>query len=1548
MKKLKAIFSSIILTLFVLNNLMPIITYAGDDTSAGNTTDTSGQTETTQESTEQEEIGRVYEIKDEETWDVSKDGDGSVIAKWILSNKTLTISGSGEMKAWTYSSEEDWHGTKYQNAIEKVIIEDGITNTGRYAFVECRSLTNIEIPSSVTSIGYDAFRNCSSLTSIVIPNSVTSIGYEAFYGCSSLTNIEIPNSVTSIEDYTFSGCSSLINITIPDGVTSIWNDAFYGCSSLKNIDIPSSVTRISNNAFEKCSSLTNIVIPNSVTSINGSAFSCCSSLRQIMVDSANMYYTSIDGVLYNKEKTEVLKYPNGRNEDNYVIPNGVISIGDGAFYKCSSLTNIEIPNSVISIGYYAFSECNSLTNIEIPNSVTSIGNSAFRECRNLTNIEMSNSVTSIGSYAFYDSIKIKNINIPSSVTSIGDYAFFLTEAIITCKTNSEAHKYLEERGIAYILLDNEEPIYGIDYQIKDEIWDISKNGDESLIAQYTVNNRTLIISGSGTMNNDSVKEAWMSSKYDCYIEKVIIEEGVTEICNEAFRKCRNLSSIEIPSSVTHIGGHYFGDVPTVDEVFSDCINLKEIKINSNNLKYMSVDGVLFMRNGALLLYPLGREETEYIIPNFVTVIGDNAFTYCSSLKNIEIPSGVTSIRYSAFEGCSSLTNIEIPSSVISIGSSTFEGCSSLTNIEIPNSVTSIEEYVFAYCGSLTNITIPDSVTSIEKYAFSGCRSLTNIEIPNSVTSIENGVFDNCRNLTNIEIPNSVTSIGDNVFNNCDNLLEIRVNEGNNFFTDIDGVLYNKEKTKLIKYPTKKEKVIYIIPNSVTSIGDGAFNNCRSLTNIVIPNSITSIQENTFKYIKGTIICKTNSEAHRYAESEKIGYLLDEELPAVELTPNEFNQAQKQVSIKVDVSDTITGVDENNIKYLWSTKTEVSKDEFETSFENGSQINSPENATGIYYLYIYAEDKVGNEVIAKSNAIRLDNTPPQIKGVENGKKYYGKAKPIVTDNNPIVVELTKDGNKVTTYTNGAEITEIGEYKITATDEAGNSTEIGVEFEIEKIPDGQDGINYVLEPSELTNQDVKVTLSKKDATKYADLKIQISTDGENYEDGTEKTVKQNGKIYARYAIDELAGVPLEIEVTNIDKTVPETEVTYSTTELTKENVLATITANEKVQNIEGWTKSADEKVLTKEYEQNTATEGEKIVVKDLVGNETETIVKIANIDKVAPTVTGVQNGRSYSKRVTPVVEDENLESVILVKKEKKQNEEEIIETEVEGYKNGDEITELGDYKLTATDKVGNTTIVEFSIKEIPDTKDVVVVTKSTEELTNQDVVVTITKKDREEYEDLKVEVSTDNENYEEQTTNPSTKTLTENGKIYVRVVKEDVIGEVLEVEVNNIDKTGPTLNVSYSTTELTNDEITVTITSNEKIQEVEGWELSNDGMILTKEYSKNTKETVIVKDQVGNEATANIKIENIKIRGDLNGNNKIDISDLLVIYRHISQKNNPKVAEKHPDWNLSDEKILQGDINNNKKLDIGDVLKIQRYISATNSAKVAQAHPDWLEM
>jgi len=321
------------------------------------------------------------------------------------------------------------------NTRTSYIIPDSVTSIGYSAFEYCDSLTSTTIPDSVTRIGDDAFSSCNNLTSITIPDSVTSIGSYAFYNtayykdsnnwtdgvlyignhlirtefsisgaytiksgtktiadrafyeCYSLTSVIIPDSVISIGNFAFYECDSLTSIIIPDSVISIGDSAFYDCDSLTSITIGNSVTSIDFWAFYSCDSLTSITIPDSVTNIGHHAFSFCCSLTSITVDADNEYYSNDSyGVLFNKDKTELIQYPNGKTRTSYIIPDSVTSIWSSAFAFCDGLTSVTIPDSVMDIGNCAFEGCYNLTSVTIGKGVEIIYWGAFYQCGNLRSV----------------------------------------------------------------------------------------------------------------------------------------------------------------------------------------------------------------------------------------------------------------------------------------------------------------------------------------------------------------------------------------------------------------------------------------------------------------------------------------------------------------------------------------------------------------------------------------------------------------------------------------------------------------------------------------------------------------------------------------------------------------------------------------------------------------------------------------------------------------------------------------------------------------------------------------------------------------------------------------------------------------------------------------------------------------------------------------------------------------------------------------------------------------------------------------------------------
>ncbi|MCM1227901.1 MAG: leucine-rich repeat protein [Clostridium sp.] len=311
------------------------------------------------------------------------------------------------------------------------------------AFYDCSSLKNVTIPEGVISIELSAFGNC-PLESITIPDSVENIGDYAFNGTpllenqadekikyvdswvikgdTDLTSAEIKEGTKGIADKAFSGCMDLINITLPDSLTIIGATAFSECFKLTEITLPDELKIIGGSSFYK-SGLTSLTIPESVTDIGTNAFYGCYDLTGIDVSENNVSYISEDGVLFNKEKTELIRYPAGNERTEYIVPDSVTSFAECAFSQSINLKKLTLSENLTSIGFRVFSACGSLTDINIPDSVTSIKSSAFEYCGSLTGVIIPQSVTSIEWGAFRYCESLTNINIPSGVTSIKTSTF---------------------------------------------------------------------------------------------------------------------------------------------------------------------------------------------------------------------------------------------------------------------------------------------------------------------------------------------------------------------------------------------------------------------------------------------------------------------------------------------------------------------------------------------------------------------------------------------------------------------------------------------------------------------------------------------------------------------------------------------------------------------------------------------------------------------------------------------------------------------------------------------------------------------------------------------------------------------------------------------------------------------------------------------------------------------------------------------------------------------------------------------------------------------
>ena len=563
-----------------------------------------------------------------------------------------------------------WYQDIYDSGIRCLIIGSGIKTIGSYAFADCTDLAEIIVPDGVISIGNGAFLQNSGAKRVVLPPSTVYIGHGALRDCSALTSVSLPDSMSN----------------------RLFLDMFEGCTNLKSVDIPDGITDIYEGDLASCPNWTDIYYDNWGRVWNR----VVSNVRDSIPDRMNVHFKdniydsgscgenvtwtlTADGTLTISGTGAMTDYTYDSRSPWYscrtyikrvVMQQGVTSIGDLAFWDCSGLTSVTIPDGVTSIGGDAFSGCAALTSVTIPGSVTNVGQDAFDNCSSLTDIYY-------GGYGT-DWQKL-NVSIPTSAT-------------VHFKDN----------------------IYGKGDCGINVTWELTGDG-------------TLIISGTGRISNYSYDNnaPWYSCR--AYIKRVVIQQGVRAIGDQAFYYCENLTSVTIPDSVTSIGG----------SAFSGCSGL-----------------------------------TSVTIPDGVTSIGVETFSGCTELTSITIPEGVTSIGGSAFSGCSGLTSVTIPSSVTSIGWRAFENCTALTFMTIPEGVTSIGNYAFKGCSNLASVTIPSSVTSIGWSAFENCTALTFMTIPESVTYINGEVFSNCVRLARVTIPKSVTEISSKAFYYCDSLTDV--------------------------------------------------------------------------------------------------------------------------------------------------------------------------------------------------------------------------------------------------------------------------------------------------------------------------------------------------------------------------------------------------------------------------------------------------------------------------------------------------------------------------------------------------------------------------------------------------------------------------------------------------------------------------------------------------------------------------------------------------------------------------------------------------------
>ncbi len=710
------------------------------------------------------------------------------------------------------------------------VIEDGVLL--KYAGKE----RTVVIPNEVTAIGNDAFIStyhnffvdgCETVETIVLPRGIKKIGYRSFGGCSNLTTINLPDGLLDIGPRAFEDCQNLRNISIPKSVRKIGSRAFYECRNITQLTIPDAVQQIDAGTFFGCTRLENIHIPANVKKIGEAALDALESLRYFSADNNNPSYTCVDGVLYNKEKTVLIKCP-ALMDSLQEIPSSVKEIADKAFFSCR-ITEITIPKSVKVIGDEAFANCTFLRKVtnnstaSVLKSMTTTVEDGFLPNEVLGDLSAEHKKIAV-------EVFLKNID-RYSENKRAEYCEYLQKQggkylsdyinksksdiialllkVYAPTANAMAKALEEAKGNPEIMA------FLLDYQnshfnVAKELAKKGKEMEHSLIrTEPTV---------------EELKKLWVvktceADKNKCYLTKykgnekhVVVPSKIGKKKVVGIENCfrdQDVQSVELPSSIGRIG----------ESAFLRCSKLTSITIPDSVRK---IEGDAFSGCTGL------RSIT---IPRSVKKIEQGVFSGCASLTSITIPSGVKKIEIFAFLGCTGLTSITIPDSVTSIDNDAFSDCTNL--IQKEDGVHYVDTWVVGCDISVTSVTLRAGTKGVGEHAFYGCSNLINITIPNGVTSIGEWAFYGCSNLTNITIPDGVTSIGEWAFCDCSNLTNIT------------------------------------IPNGVTSIGELAFDGCSNLTSITIPDSVTKIGDCAFPEL---VICAlSGSFAEQYAQSKNIKF-----------------------------------------------------------------------------------------------------------------------------------------------------------------------------------------------------------------------------------------------------------------------------------------------------------------------------------------------------------------------------------------------------------------------------------------------------------------------------------------------------------------------------------------------------------------------------------------------------------------------------------------------------------------------------------------------------
>ena len=810
--------------------------------------------------------------------------------------ESITIIGShafGSARGTGTFDEED----DIPCGIEKVIVPSSVTVIGQYAFQDCMSLTYVEYRSAatkynattgratylfdgctalerivlndaITDLGDNAFRNCSSLATIdlfdqdtgeiteneagvaTLPTSLTYIGDKCFMN-TAIREITIPETLTYLGDTTnatsstavFSDCTALEKVILHDKLLLIGSDTFLNCKNLKTVQynseegligdvgtvtLPEGLQVVGESAFES-SGVERVILPSSLTMVGRYLFRGCTSLAYAEYLTSSYKYsstatstyifdgcTALETVVLADTLTQLPTYMfnncsslktirtrtgtgdqaviNG-SEGEALLPSGLQALPNYAFYGCSSLTTVLLPEELIEIGSNVFNGCSQLAVIELSASLTEIGSGAFNGAWALTELVLPEGLLTIGADAFLNT-GITQMELPASVTSVGNNAF--------CKiavTVADGNKNYFSQENALITAGG-----------------VIMSTPESLEGEYVVPEAAKL--GAYALNGSALTKVTLSTDqitancFAYFTGDVVVTLGKsTELPADAFYKYAG-TSVTLPEGLTAVG----------DYAFQECSAL-----------------------------------TEVVFPETVRSFGKNVFYDNTAIKYVTFPETVDSFGAQMFRGCTSLVSVVIPEGVTALGGYTFHSNESLVSVTLPSTLTELGNYEFYYCSSLVSITLPASLETFGDYLFEGCSSLeevTFLSLTDDSLSFRssNAPFnEGLTSLKKITLGDGVTYIPNYMFYGAEGA-EIVFSEnckikgiGDYAFRDTAiSSIDISECTEIGKYAfVNCTFTSFVVPYGITSLGTYVFQNCTALETVWLPDTLTALSSRLF-------------------------------------------------------------------------------------------------------------------------------------------------------------------------------------------------------------------------------------------------------------------------------------------------------------------------------------------------------------------------------------------------------------------------------------------------------------------------------------------------------------------------------------------------------------------------------------------------------------------------------------------------------------------------------------------------------------------------------